>query len=314
MRKKIHLLFLWGVLSLFSSMAYAEEESLPKPIFKLTKGQGTEVCDAYLQRLNNSDYRRISGFNFLDPPFCGRPEDDSVPGFTRLNRMPLNAGEIYALQASMHRFQHDRKRKYRDFAPLESVKSVQRFMDTNRLGAWRYNPPVDIDNDGQADNVLIWFSAAGAGGCGSFNGNDTYPEGGSYTANILDAKNQAIDEKRTEELFGHPVGGYPNTVNGKFLGFYDNFRYVGTSMGIFAYQGSYYFDTFFDGWGDFNGKRVESYLVTHRKGKRIITEEKYRKFKQPTHAILGVFQRKKGKTKQICEYYWTNWHDLESKH
>jgi hypothetical protein len=169
---------------------------------------------------------------------------------------------------------------------------------------------VDIDNDGQPDNLLMWYTAAGAGGCGALNGYDIYPGRGSHTANILDAKNQSIDEKRTKELFGHPVGGYPHVVNGRFLGFFDDFRYVGTSMGIFAYQGSYYFDTFFDSWGDFNGKRVEGYLVAYRKGKRTITEGRYRKFKRSTHATLGVLQRKNGKTKQVCEYYWTNWKNL----
>jgi hypothetical protein len=296
---------------LFSHSIYANQQTPAKPIFKLTKGQGIEVCDAYLKRLNNSDYRRFSfnppypSIGIFNPPYCGRPEDDSVPGFTRLNQVPLNAEEIYALQSEMYRFQHYFREKINQKKFLEiygNLKSVQRFMDTNRLGAWRYNPPVDIDNDGQPDNVLIWFSAAGAGGCGSLNGNDTYPEGGSYTANILDAKNQVIDEKRTEELFEHPIGNYPLFTKNKFFGFADGFNYIGLSMGIFAYKNVYYFDTFFDYFGDFQGKRRDYF-------KNIPLKRKH-----PMTATLGVLQRKNGKTKQVCEYYWINWQDLESKH
>ncbi len=67
-------------------------------------------------------------------------------------------------------------------------------------------------------------------------------------------------------------------------GFFDNrFRPIGDSMGIFRFKGATYFDTFFDGWGDFEGKR--------RKDPNI-------------WRTLGVFRREKGRTKQVCECLW----------
>jgi hypothetical protein len=55
--------------------------------FSLTKGQGHPVCEAYLQRLNSSPY-------FPYPPYCDRPEDDEIPGFALLHRVPLTPQQI----------------------------------------------------------------------------------------------------------------------------------------------------------------------------------------------------------------------------
>lgn len=52
-------------------------------------------------------------------------------------------------------------------------------------------------------------------------------------------------------------------------------------MGIFEYDGLYYFDTFLDSSGDFQGRRQKDPRI----GK-----------------TLGVFLRKDGVTKQECEY------------
>lgn len=67
-------------------------------------------------------------------------------------------------------------------------------------------------------------------------------------------------------------------------------------MGIFKYQDLYYFDTFFDGWGDFEGKRRTE--GTRNKSREIAN-------------TLGVFLHKSGKTKRVCEYLMT---DNETQH
>jgi len=56
-------------------------------------------------------------------------------------------------------------------------------------------------------------------------------------------------------------------------------------MGFFKYQDLYYFDTFFDSWGDTKNKR--------RKDKNIGN-------------TLAVFLHKDGETKQVCEYLMTD--------
>lgn len=270
--------------------------------FKLTKGKGIPVCEAYLKRLTNT--------NFVKPPFCGRPEDDSVTGFGRLNRVSLTAAEVYKLNEKVNGFQlHQNQNFWRNQLrdkpgqEYQTFESVESDVASNRRGAWRYDPPVDIDNDGQPEhNLIIWKTSGRPGGCGSLSGYDTYPAHASYTANILDEKNEFIDEKRTRELFGHPVGGFPNTRNGKIVGLFPRFRYVGESMGIFTYQGEYYFDTFFDGWGDFEGKRRGDFRGRQNP-----------KLMDRMINTLGVFQRKGSKTSQICEYYWADWKKLEAK-
>jgi hypothetical protein len=60
--------------------------------FKLTKGRDIPVCRAYLQRLENSR------FNYYDRrPYCDRPEDDSVPGFSKPVRVDLSPTEVNRL-------------------------------------------------------------------------------------------------------------------------------------------------------------------------------------------------------------------------
>lgn len=57
--------------------------------FDLTKGKGKPVCEAYLQRLNQTE--------FFSPPYCGRPESTLVPGFALLHRRLLSIAEYRAL-------------------------------------------------------------------------------------------------------------------------------------------------------------------------------------------------------------------------
>lgn len=54
--KLAQLIALLIFIMLNSSAAYARKEAPPKPIFKLIQGQGTEVCEAYLQRLNATEF------------------------------------------------------------------------------------------------------------------------------------------------------------------------------------------------------------------------------------------------------------------
>ena len=56
-------------------------------------------------------------------------------------------------------------------------------------------------------------------------------------------------------------------------------------MSVFKYQDIFYFDTFFDGWGDFECKRQKDKNIGN---------------------TLGVFLQKDGKTKQVCEYLMTD--------
>lgn len=245
--------------------------------FVPTKGKGVEVCDAYLQRLNKTWFEKM-------PP-CDRPENTDVSGFEKLNRVALTAEELYPIYDRVSDFIVRGQKipnKAIDLRPEDkegAMFSIKKGLELQRRGAFRYNPPVDFDNDQKPDNLLVWEQSQFR--CGSINeAYPLFPQLGRIIAVMLEPNSLSVDEKKTKALIGHPVGGYPKPDE---KGFYEGFRPIGDSMGIFRFKGTTYFDTFFDGWGDFEGKR--------RKDPNI-------------WRTLGVFKREKRQTKQVCEYLW----------
>ena len=66
---------------------------------------------------------------------------------------------------------------------------------------------------------------------------------------------------------------------------FGKYRPIGPSMSVFKYQDIFYFDTFFDSWGDFECKRQKDKNIGN---------------------TLGVFLQKDGESKQVCEYLMTD--------
>lgn len=135
--------------------------------FTLKKGTGVPVCKADLDRMNNATY--------TVPHYCGRPEQTTVPGFTPLHRVPLSAQEVYALYERVNSFMglgvQDSKRQDEANAaerkklglpplpPTWPVDVVRKFLQRGYTKVWRFDPPVDIDNDGVPDNLVVWQGA-----------------------------------------------------------------------------------------------------------------------------------------------------------
>ncbi len=260
------------------------------PAFSLLKGKGVPVCEAYLKRLNMTEWDYYEKL-----PTCGRPENDSVEGFTKLNRVPLSAEQIAALYGETFNFSttgHSDRGNVKPSDPKPTERAKQS-MDSGGLKVWRYDPPVDIDNDGKPDaDVIVWHGdVVGGGPCGRRAGWADSVQSYQTLIYSIDWQQMKLNDGRTRELFGHPVGGYPIIFQGKKV-MADGFRPLGWEMGIFAFQGQYYLDTFFNAWGDFEGKRRSN-----------AGDGKHRQ-KNDLDDILGVFQRKNGVTKQICEYRW----------
>lgn len=263
--------------------------------FTLSQGKGVPVCEAYLERLNAT--------RFEAPPYCGRPESTTVKGFVRLNRVPLSSNDVRDLYSILQTFMGNAANKKVDWSDMQlqqhlaqagqfrlsqsGVASLQKDLDSNLSQIWRFDPPIDIDNDGKPENIEVWagdvLGNVQARPCGADMADlfpDAPPLRQPQLAFAVTANGTRLDVSNTEKIFGHPLGGYPIFMGGKWT-VSDNFRPIGTSIGIFEYGGLYYFDTFFDGWGDFAGKRRKAATIEN---------------------TLGVFLNKDGKTRQVCEY------------
>jgi hypothetical protein len=284
-----------------TSAAQTSTQLSPAYRFHLAKGQGVAVCEAYLERLNTTNYQ--------DPPYCDRPENDAIAGFARLNRVPLSAETVQALLPRVQGFTEQSNQdlgeiinagRQRDGLPFSQPLSDVKNHLGRDIKVWQYDPPVDIDNDGVPDNVVVWHgfgASGGTGRCGRENPYGKWRERQSQIAYVLTTNNERIDVFKTITIFGHPSGGYripDESGRGTPI---SAFRPVGREIGIFKYQDRYYFDTFFDSWGDFQNQRGKSADIFN---------------------TLAVFLRQGGKTQQVCEYLMTEsdkselWHSLLS--
>ena len=131
--------------------------------FTLKKGGERLVCKAYQKRLNSSQ--------FIYPPYCDRPEGGGAYGFKKLNRVFLGNAEVRRLSRQVSGFLQQK-----DIHMWEKIEAERR-----RLGVWRgheqglgeeserdiqalapiqrpfrFDPPVDVDNDGVPDEVVMW--------------------------------------------------------------------------------------------------------------------------------------------------------------
>jgi len=258
----------------FVAVTYAYADGSTTPV--LTRGRGVPICDAYLERLKLAEY--------TDPPYCDRPESQEIEGFELLNRIPLAADEAFSLANKVYNFTHQGNQdSFPNGRSFISKEEIQRDLGQS-IVAWRYDPPVDVNNDSTPDPVVIWQGHGASQGsyvCGFVKERDPWWQ--NQLAYIVDFSAMRIDERRTKEIFGHPAGKYSITVDGKLVDL-PGFLPVGLRIGIFKYRGLYYFDTFFDSYGDFQGLRQRDARIG---------------------STLGVFLRSKGTTKQVCEYRWT---------
>ena len=255
--------------------------------FTLIQGKGSAVCEAYLKRLNTADYSPT-------PPYCNIPEETQVPGFTPLHRVPLTAEEIavfgqHILIFNATGLQGTKEGISKNMAmwnmtPESYLRNVE---DLLQRGArtWRYEPPVDIDNDGTPDNVVVQPDF----GCGHAEQNVNYETDGRkpIRAYILANGNDLLDIPKTRAIFGHPSGGYPFRL---YNGSPDpEFRQIGATIGIFKYEDLYYIDSYLynhplNTWGFLTGGSP---------------------YKPDRANTLAVFLRQHGRTQRVCEYRMT---------
>ena len=293
------LLLLWTpALLLVPPPALAASPDFPFSYhFTLTKGTGIPVCEADLKRLNTATY---SG-----PPGCDQPQTTSIPGFAPLHRVFLSPREVHTLLPRVTQFmatgvQGSRaqdeafaaERKKLGLSPTWTLDEIKGYMRLGYIKVWRYDPPVDIDNDGRSTSLVIWQGVplGGVPGvCGKAApiGYAVYYDQ-PQVAFVVDRSGNRLSVSETKAIFGHP--GTYRLPNGKAL---PQFQPIGMSIGIFEYRDLYYSDTFFGRWFATSDQRFLSYPA-------------------PTHT-LGVFLRQHGKTRQLCQYHMTVHHAHSSE-
>lgn len=279
--------------SLLSNQQPAQSvEAGPPWVFSLTQGGDLPVCRAYLERLNHGKQ--------ADYPFCDRPETGEEYGFTPLVRKPLSNEKIHELAPLVEGFMRSRnqdsrfiqnaselKRKQKLTEPL-SPSSISQYVGKD-IFVWKYEPHVDIDNDGQPDQIIVWRGIPVGNhlpGCGSTD----YRFGGvmsdTQMSFIVDTSISRVDAFNTSKVFGHPLDYYSlyNSATQTWV-LANDFWPIGEAIGIFKFEGKYYFDTFLSLRGDFKGARQNDPKI---------------------NSSLGVFIHQNDETKQVCEYYWRN--------
>ena len=257
--------------------------SSPKPAryrFELTQGKGIPVCEAYQQRLNQTE--------FYSPPYCGRPETRLVPGFATLQRRYLTADEYKIIFYDVMDVLKNERLHYDYESHTNSDGSISLIPPPDPThpgfapGAWTYEPPVDIENSGKGGNVLMWtledryFSR-----CGSSNTRDTSKVRGGVSGIVVSADSRGIDRAATYSIFG--LAEYSKYTPPVYIEFAHEF-------GVFSYHSQNYFDTFLD-WrnGDANGRNV---------GDRSLS------------STLGVFLYANHERSEVCEYHVPGLMDL----
>lgn len=252
--------------------------------FELQKGNDTPVCEAMLQRLNQTHYEA--------PPYCNIPEDDTVPGFAWLQRkVPsereqrrlFNHAEVFeSTGGKIQDYPHEDEQWNRRYVGWESPFSEV---------VWLYESPLDIENDGHPRRVLVWQDLAiGGGGCGTkiYPGRDIYWRVSQHTFVLADNSDR-IDEDATRAITYRP------RERPKVVG--DVYTPIGLTTSIYKYRGVYYFGGFYDAYsgpdGDFNGERKQ---VTNRDTT----------FASGLGNTFDLFLRMDGKTRLMCDYIMTS--------
>jgi hypothetical protein len=250
----------------------------------IAMGQGRPVCEAYSQRINQTIY--------YEPPYCGRPENDQVPGFSRLNRIILTPKEVTALYGQVEAFLlRSRSLPVQEVAPSD-LAGIGKAASDHLILVWGYDPRLDINNDGTTRNIVVWtgdpVSSSGKA-CGDMhllNGNlVSFGYVREQLAFALSDDGSLLDDDNSKQIFGHPTGGHSVPENSPHLDISPQYKALGNSISFFRYRDQVYFDTFFegDGWPDFDGKRAKLRTLRNH---------------------LAVFIRKDGATKQMCEYVY----------
>jgi hypothetical protein len=277
MRFRMRWLLRLVILTLVvSGNSYAEQEGkTPKPTFKLTKGQGTEVCEAYLQRLQATEF-------VYNDPTKGRLNEPQLKGFADLKTEPLTLEEVLRLYNKLKSFEqyqdqnlhdnyyekfnalhkHETKFKPEGQGYLYSIKKSM--VEHNQKPFVRYQALLDLDNDGKASDTVIKAT----------NDKDHFSVKGLF---IVDDKLQRVEEARMKAIFAdQEILQWPSVTQ---------FPPLASSIDVFNYNGKTYFDGLLD---------------------VVLSTDFSPTVNRYSPVMMGVFIHERSQTQKICEYQWVN--------
>ena len=254
--------------------------------FRLIHGHGLPVCDAFLTRLQIT--------KFKNPPYCGIPESEAVPGFARLNRVPLTEGQVIELYPRVFSFTF---KNGQDVVPQqESQAEIRRLVEGGGVIAWRYSPKISIDNNRKQDNVVVWQGSgifnSGEGRCGQVISAVDPPDGARspQVPLILSADNRRIDERRTRELLGNPVKN-PQLAPGFANLWPQEFVPLGTQIGFLLFRDTYYIYAF-------DGTQLNQPLHP-----RVVPDADAARARERLLDSLTIFVRRDATIRAVCSYH-----------
>lgn len=188
----------------------------------MIKGQSYEVCNAYLQRLNATEYLN-------NDPTQGRVSEPPQEGFADLKPTPLTDEEIQRLylkilsfnryqdQDLIVRFKQEKPGYFLSEPPDEKLPElIKGYIEQDQKTPFiRFQVLMDLNNDGIANDTVIQ------------NNNSAY---------FVDPGLNWIDELRMKSLFGdQEIMDWPTV---------QQFPPLVHPLHVFYYQGKYYFDGF----------------------------------------------------------------------
>jgi hypothetical protein len=247
---------------------------LPRPSeFSATLVKGAEpVCKAYVDHLNRAVYVREvddrQGTR-LNNPHCDRGEIADEEKFQQLKRVPLSIEELLRLKPAVYAFLSSPEGIPSSIPSTLAVNpsppnapGTDQFRQWTALNAqknylfYRFEPRVDIDNDGQPDDVVVWKESGGF--CGELDRGGN-PRILRTDLLVLDRAGE-LDVKKTSSITMHPKGPnlairnpsdpmHPVEIRDP------QYRPIGKTFGVFVFENKTYFDTFYGDGGDLNNKR-----------------------------------------------------------
>ena len=261
-------------------ISYAKQDEFPpKPTFKLEKGQGTEVCEAYLQRLQATEF-------VGNDPTKGRLNEPLLKGFADLKTVPLTTVEVLRLYNKLKSFEQYQDQNLQDnyyekFNALHKYETGFKpqgqpphdyvniiMVKNNQKPFVRYQTTLDLDNDGKATDTVIKTTRDTVYSNIILNINGLF---------IVDDKLQRVEEARMKAFFAdQEILQWPSVTQ---------FPPLASSIDVFNYDGKYYFDGLLD-------VVLSPYASP--------TANRY------TPIMIGVFIHEHSQTQNICEYHWVN--------